>query len=360
MMLTLHAKKMDISSKEIQSAKGTFRVFRLVNSHGCEVGLSALGAGITAIKVPDARGRIDDVVLGYARPADYLYDSACAGKTPGRYANRIARGRFSIDGHEYSLGINNPPNALHGGNDGFHNVVWSAEPHNGGGVRFTYHAADGEEGYPGAMDVAVDYEWNDHNELTISYEAKADRPTIVNLTNHAYFNLAGEGAGSCLGQRLRLNCHRWLPADDTDIPLGRIEPVEGTPMDFLQAKTLGRDIDADFYNMRAGKGYNHFFFVDGWNGDGQIRPVAVLDDSVSGRRLSVYSTQCGAMLYTGNWLADNMPAGKSGRRYADHDGVAIECQGAPDAPNHPSLPCQVLRPGETYRHVIKYAFSINC
>lgn len=359
MMLTLHAKKMDISSKEIQSAKGTFRVFSLVNSHGCEVGLSALGAGITAIKVPDARGRMDDVVLGYARPADYLYDSACAGKTPGRYANRIARGRFSIDGHEYSLGINNPPNALHGGNDGFHNVVWSAEPHNGG-VRFTYHAADGEEGYPGAMDVAVDYEWNDDNELTIRYEATADRPTIVNLTNHVYFNLAGEGSGSCLRQRLRMNCHRWLPADDTDIPLGEILPVENTPMDFLHAKTLGRDIDADFYNMRAGKGYNHFFFVDGWNGDGQIRPVAVLDDSVSGRRLSVYSTQCGAMLYTGNWLADNLPAGKSGRRYADHDGVAIECQGAPDAPNHPSLPCQVLRPGETYRHVIKYAFSINC
>ncbi|MEF2620608.1 MAG: galactose-1-epimerase, partial [Xylanibacter rarus] len=157
-----------------------------------------------------------------------------------------------------------------------------------------------------------------------------------------------------------LNCHRWLPADVTDIPLGSIEPVEGTPMDFLQAKALGRDIGADFSNMRTGKGYNHFFFVDGWNGDGRLRLVAVLDDDESRRRLSVYSTQCGAMLYTGNWLADNLPVGKSGRRYADHDGVAIECQGAPDAPNHPSLPCQVLMPGETYRHVIKYAFSINC
>lgn len=359
MMLTLHAKKMDIFSNDISSAKGTFRVFRLVNSQGCEAALSSLGAGITAIRVPDARGRIDDVVLGYALPADYLYDSACAGKTPGRYANRIARGRFSIGRDEYQLAINNPPNALHGGNDGFHNVIWDAEPHDGG-VRFTYHAADGEEGYPGAMDVAVDYVWNDDNELTISYEATADRPTIVNLTNHAYFNLAGEGSGSCLSQRLRLNCHRWLPADVTDIPLGSIEPVEGTPMDFLQAKALGRDIGADFSNMRKGKGYNHFFFVDGWNGDGQLRLVAVLDDDESRRRLSVYSTQCGAMLYTGNWLADNLPVGKSGRRYADHDGVAIECQGAPDAPNHPSLPCQVLMPGETYRHVIKYAFSINC
>lgn len=350
---------MDIFSTEMQSAKGRFNVFRMVNARGSEVGLSAIGAGITSIIVPDARGLMADVVLGYANYSDYLYDRSCAGKTPGRYANRIAGGRFAVDGKEYRLAINNPPNALHGGNDGFHNVIWNSDVYDKG-VKFTYHASDGEEGYPGAMDVVVDYTWSDDDELIINYEATADKPTIVNLTNHAYFNLAGENAGSCLGQRLMLNCHKWLPADNTDIPLGNIEPVEGTPMDFLKAKTLGNDISADFSNLRAGKGYNHFFFVDGWSGDGQMRLVAVLDDDVSGRRLSVYSTQCGAMLYTGNWLANNLAVSKSGRRYADYDGVAIECQGAPDAPNHPSLPCQVLRPGETYRHVIKYVFSINC
>lgn len=351
-------KKMDVLSKKILSDRGEFNVFRLINSHGCEVGLSSVGAGITSVKVPDKYGQMADVVLGYAVPTDYFYDSACAGKTPGRYANRIARGRFTIDGHEYQLEINNPPNALHGGNNGFGNVIWHAEEKEAG-VRFFYHAKDGEEGYPGAMDVTVDYEWNDDNELTIKYVATADRPTIVNLTNHAYFNLAGENSGSCLGQKLMMNCHRWLPADETDIPFGYIENVGGTPMDFLYAKTLGRDIGADFGNMRAGKGYNHFFFVDGWKNDGRLRLIAVLDDDASGRRLSVYSTQCGAMLYTGNWLADNLPISKSGRKYDDYDGVAIECQGAPDAPNHPSLPCQVLRPGETYRHFIKYVFSVN-
>ena len=252
--------------------------------------------------------------------------------------------------------MNNPPNALHGGPRGFHNVVWQSEEHDGA-VTFTYHAKDGEEGYPGNMDVSVTYTWSDDDELTISYRAVTDKPTVVNMTNHAYFNLSGEGAGSCLDHRLTLNCGRWLPADDTDIPLGTIAPVDGTPMDFTSGKALGKDISTDFYNLKTGKGYNHFFMINGWHGDGRLLTAATLDDARSGRRLTVATTQCGVMLYTGNWLADNRPVGKCGRRYADYDGVALECQGAPDAPNQPALPSQVLRPGEVYSHVIRYSFS---
>lgn len=207
------------------------------------------------------------------------------------------------------------------------------------------------------MDVSVTYTWSDDDELTISYRAVTDKPTVVNLTNHAYFNLSGEGAGSCLDHRLTLNCGRWLPADDTDIPLGTVDPVDGTPMDFTSGKALGKDISTDFYNLKTGKGYNHFFMINGWHGDGRLLTAATLDDARSGRRLTVATTQCGVMLYTGNWLADNRPVGKCGRRYADYDGVALECQGAPDAPNQPALPSQVLRPGEVYSHVIRYSFS---
>lgn len=335
---------------------GEIITYRLVNARGNEVRLSSLGAGITGIDVPDAQGRRADVVLGYADAADYMDDSACAGKTPGRFANRIARGRFSLDGTDYTLAVNNPPNALHGGPRGFHNVVWQSEERDGA-VTFTYHAKDGEEGYPGNMDVSVTYTWSDDDELTISYRAVTDKPTVVNLTNHAYFNLSGEGAGSCLDHRLTLNCGRWLPADDTDIPLGTVDPVDGTPMDFTSGKALGKDISTDFYNLKTGKGYNHFFMINGWHGDGRLLTAATLDDARSGRRLTVATTQCGVMLYTGNWLADNRPVGKCGRRYADYDGVALECQGAPDAPNQPALPSQVLRPGEVYSHVIRYSFS---
>ena len=356
-------------TKITRTDKNGISCFTLVNANGNSVELSSLGAGITSIVVPDCQGRKTDVVLGYTHPLDYMDDSACAGKTPGRFANRIAKGRFSIDGQTYHLAINNYPNALHGGPKGFHNVVWNAEITNTSNnandsnkddqnmVLFTYDAADGEEGYPGNMHVEVAYAWSDNDELTITYKATTDRPTIVNLTNHAYFNLSGEDSGSCLGHCLKLDSHQWLPADNTDIPLGTIAPVAGTPMDFTSLKPLGRDINKDFYNLKPGKGYNHFFLIDGWKGDGQPLHAATLTDSRSGRRLDISTTQCGIMLYTGNWLADNRPESKSGRHYGDHDGVALECQGAPDAPNQPQLPSQRLNPGETYRQTIKYSFS---
>lgn len=345
---------MRIIRQQQMCGQGLIETVRIVNSHGASASFCNVGAGIVGIEVPDKDGCFSDVVLGYANLTDYFHDTPCAGKTPGRFANRIAKGNFSIDGKAYQLDTNNGPNALHGGQNGFHSVLWQTEPLSDG-VRFTYHSKDGEEGYPGNLVAHVEYHWNDQCELTIFYEADTDAPTIVNLTNHAYFNLDGEGTGTCLDQTLQLFCHTWLPTDDTDIPLGDVAPVDGTPMDFTCPKTLGRHLLADFGNLRHGKGYNHFFPVDGWKDDETLRQIAILNSEKSGRTLEVSTTQYGAMLYTGNWL-DGSPVGKSGRPYRDYDGVAIECQGAPDAPNHARFPSQILRPGDIYRHIIVYRF----
>ncbi|MGN1245993.1 MAG: aldose epimerase family protein [Muribaculaceae bacterium] len=347
---------MMIEKTMVSTRVGEIAVYRLTNRRGNVVELSSLGAGITRIIVPDGNGQRDDIVLGYSDYADYMRDGACAGKTPGRFANRIALGRFSIDGCEYRLDTNNGPNALHGGNGGFHSVLWDSEETERG-VRFTYRSADGEEGYPGNLTAVVHYAWSDDDELLIEYEATTDRPTIVNLTNHAYFNLAGAGSGLCLQHKLKLDCSQWLPGSDVDIPSGEIATVAGTPMDFTAGKELGADIDADFSNLRIGKGYNHFFIADGF--DGTMRHIATLTEAESRRRLDVATTQWGVMLYTGNWLASNEPCGRHGARYADYAGVALECQGAPDAPNHPNFPSTVLRPGEIYREAISYRFTVE-
>ncbi len=235
---------------EIQKkTEGEITLYTLTNASGASVTLSTLGAGIVAVNVPDANGKMDDVCLGYANPADYLADGPCAGKVPGRYANRIARGHFTLDGQEYSLAINNGPNALHGGPTGFMNRIWDAEEI-GSGVRFTYHAPDGEEGYPGALTAVATYTWSDDNTLRLRLEADTDAPTVVNLTNHAYWNLDGHDSGSVLEHGMQMNCSRFLPTDDTLIPTGEIAPVAGTPMDFTVEKKLVRDIKADFPSLK--------------------------------------------------------------------------------------------------------------
>lgn len=333
------------------------KTFVLENARGARVGLSALGAGITSIIIPDRRGRMADVTIGYRDPSDYMADGPCAGKTPGRFANRIAAGHFTIGGKEYQLACNNGPNALHGGPTGFHNRIWESEEIPGG-VRFSRMSPDGEEGYPGNLRASVEYLWSDDCELTISFEAETDAPTIVNLTNHAYFNLAGHDAGSVLGQSLSMRCSRYLRADNTDIPTGEIADVKGTPMDFTLPRPIGRDILADYENLRTGKGYNHYFLIDGWIPDGQLREAARLADRSSGRTLSVLTTAPGVMLYSGNWL-DDSPVGKSGRRYRDHDAVALECQFPPDAPNHPAFPQTTLLPGQVWRMVTVYKFGVS-
>ena len=334
--------------------KGDITLLTIVNASGASVTLSTLGAGIVSVNVPDREGRMADVVLGYADPADYMADGPCAGKIPGRYANRIAKGRFSVGGREYQLAINNGPNALHGGPTGFQNRLWTVEKVEGDTVEFSYTSSDGEEGYPGQLKVTATYRWNDANELSLDLRAVTDAETVVNLTNHAYFNLGGHDSGSVLAHELWLGASRYLPTDDTLIPLGELSPVGGTPMDFTVAKPLGRDIKADFPALNYGKGYDNCFVIDG--ADGTLRDVARLADPVSGRILTVATTQPGVQVYTGNWLAGS-PAGKGGSSYRDYDGVAIECQNFPDAPNRPQFPTAVLRPGEEYHQTIVFRFG---
>ncbi len=345
---------MNISKESVMSPKGDITLYTLTNSSGAQVVLSSLGAGINKIIVPDKNGKMADVILGYENPCDYDNDGPCSGKTPGRYANRIKHGRITVEGKEYSLPVNNGPNHLHGGPEGFQNKIWDSSIV-GDSVVFTRVSPDGEMGYPGQLKATVTYTWDDNNQLTIGYEAVTDAPTFVNLTNHAYFNLSGHDTGSVLNHLLRLNCSRYLPTDPSEAPLGNIDPVAGTPMDFTSPKAIGRDINEDFEALKIGKGYDHCYVVDGWE-KGRLSEVATLTDPVSGRTLTISSTQPGAQVYTGNWLTGS-PKGKGGAEYHDYDLVAIECQGFPDAPNQPAFPSQLLTPGETYRQTIIYSFG---
>lgn len=332
------------------------QLFTLTNASGAKVTLSTLGAGIVEVHVPDRDGRLDDVVLGYADPMDYMADGPCAGKCPGRYANRIARGHLVVDGVTYSLPINNGPNHLHGGPEGFQNRFWKVDEVTDNTVKMSYTAEDGEQGYPGAVEVSASYEWTDDNELRLTLEAKAlDKATVINLTNHAYWNLSGHDSGSVLDHEMKLGASRYLPTDETLIPTGEKADVAGTPMDFTAPKALGADINVDFPALKYGKGYDNCWLIDDYE-PGVMRTAAVLTDPKSGRVLTVLTDQPAAQVYTGNWLAGS-PLNKSGRSYDDYDGVAIECQDCPDAPNQPGLPSTLLRPGQTYSRHITFKFS---
>ena len=330
--------------------------YTLTNSNGSFVQLSDLGAAIVSVVVPDKDGVNTDVVLGYQDAASYFDDGPCAGKIPGRYANRIAKGHFSLEGKDYVLPVNNGPNHLHGGPMGFQNQIWESREKEGG-VEFMYYSQDGEMGYPGSVKVVARYDWSEENELRLTITAESDAPTVLNLTNHAYFNLNGEGSGSVLDHELRLNASEYLPTDDSLIPLGDSEPVAGTPMDFIVPKTLGRDIKADFPALKYGKGYDNCWVIDGAEA-GQIQSAAELYSSRSGIVLEVLTTQPGVQIYTGNWLS-GCPVGKCGRSYEDYEGVAIECQHFPDSPNKEDYPSTVLRPGEVFEEAIIFAFGVR-
>ena len=331
-------------------------LYTLTNEKGAYVQLSNIGAGIISVVVPDKDGNLADVVLGYAQPESYFGDGPCMGKTPGRYANRIAGGKFSLDENEYTLPVNNGPNHLHGGPDGFQNKVWESRE-NEGGVEFLYYSEDLEQGYPGAVKAVVRYEWTEDCELRMTYTAESDAPTVINLTNHAYFNLNGEGNGNILGHTLQMNCSEYLPTDDTQIPLGESAPVAGTPMDFVNEKPVGQDIRADFEALKIGAGYDHCWVIDGAE-PGQLQFCCELYAPESGRTLNIHTTQPGVQVYTGNWL-EGCPAGKNGHAYGNNEGIAIECQNYPDAPNKEDYPDCVLLPGEVYQQAIIYAFGIR-
>lgn len=337
------------------SPKGEIEVYRLDNERGGIVEVSSLGAGIRAVEVPDRDGKTANVALGYADPADYIADGPCMGKTPGRYANRIARGHLQIGCDVYQLDCNNGPNALHGGPDGFQNRNWVGEEIPGG-VRFSLISPDGDEHYPGTLTATVEYRWSDDNTLDIRLTATTDRTTVVNLTNHTYWNLRGADSGSVLGHVMKMQASRYLPTDETLIPTGELAPVAGTPMDFTEARELGRDIEADFPALRFGKGYDACWAIDGWEPGRFAREAVRISDPVSGRVLTVGTDQPGVQVYTGNWL-EGSPLNRDGRTYHDYEGVAVEAQGFPDAPNHPAFPSQLLKPGETYSRTIRFAFT---
>ena len=328
--------------------------YRMTNASGAYVELSSVGAGIVAIAVPDRNGKLGDVVIGYDDPMSYFADGPCAGKCPGRFANRIAKGRFTLDGKEYELPVNNGPNHLHGGPAGFQNQVWDSRT-DGDAVEFLYFSEDGEAGYPGNVKVVARYEWDEDNSLRLTFTAETDAPTVVNLTNHSYFNLNVDG--NIEGHELQINASEFLPTDDTLIPVGDSEPVAGTPMDFQNPKPVGRDLRADFAALNYGKGYDNCWVLDDYM-PGQLQTAAVLYAPESGRVLEVLTTQPGVQVYTGNWL-EGCPVGKGGRIYHDYDAVAIECQHFPDSPNKADYPTTVLRPGEVLEEAIIFAFSVR-
>lgn len=328
--------------------------YKLTNKSGAYVELSDIGAGIISIVVPDKNGKMIDVVIGYDEPLSYFGDGPCAGKCPGRFANRIAKGIFSLDGKEYKLPVNNGPNHLHGGPEGFQNKIWESRIE-GDAVEFLYYSNDGEAGYPGNLKVVAHYEWDDDNSLKLTFTAQSDAPTVLNLTNHSYFNL--NGSGNILNHELRLNASEYLPTDESLVPLGESEPVAGTPMDFVEAKPIGRDLKKDFPALNYGKGYDNCFVIDGYE-PGQIQNAAELFSPESGICLEVLTTQPGVQIYTGNWL-EGSPLGKKGVVYKDYDAVAIECQHFPDSPNKPDYPSTVLRENQIFQEAIIFSFSVR-
>jgi aldose 1-epimerase len=334
-------------------------LYTLTNPHGMEVRVMTYGGVIVSLKVPDRKGALGDVVLGYDSLAGYVRNSPYFGAIVGRYGNRIAKARFTLDGVTYKLAANNGPNALHGGLRGFDKVVWSAEPVTRDsmvGVKLTYTSADGEEGYPGTLQVTVTYLLTPANELAVDYHATTDKATPVNLTQHTYFNLAGAGTGDILGHLVRINASHFTPVDSTLIPTGVIAPVDSTPFDFRTPVAIGVRIDQPDQQLRNGGGYDHNFVLDREGPAATL--VARVEEPTSGRVLTVVSTEPGVQFYTGNFL-DGTIIGKGGHAYLRRYGFCLETQHFPDSPNHPDFPSTILRPGEQYQSRTVFAFSVQ-
>lgn len=327
--------------------------FILTNRRGLRAKLTNWGACLVEMHTPDRSGALAGITLGFDSLAPYLVKHPHFGVTTGRFANRIALGKFTLDGITHQLAINNGPNHLHGGPTGFHARVWKAESlAAGNGVRFSYVSADGEEGFPGTLTVAVTYTLTDDDELRLDYEATTDKPTVLNLTNHAYWNLAGACEGDVLGHEVTLHASRYIPVDATGIPSGEIATVAGGPMDFSKAKTLAKD----FAQMTGTPGgYDHCYVIDHAS-SGALTLAAEAFEPRSGRVMKVSTTEPGIQLYTGNFL-DGSVIGKGGKACKKNYGFCLETQHYPDSPNQPGFPSTVLRPGEKFRSTTVHYFS---
>ncbi len=323
---------------------------------GIEVGILTYGGIVDRIEVPDAAGERANVVLGYRDLAGYARgNKPYLGALVGRYANRVARGRFELDGKAYSLAINDAPNTLHGGARGFDKVVWSVESATPTELRLHYISPDGEDGYPGMLDVRVTYALDGPDGLRITYGATTDAPTVVNLTNHSYFNLAGEDAADILGHVLQIDAARYTPVDATFIPTGELAPVDGTPLDFRRPLPIGERIRQSHPQILIGRGYDHNWVLDAPAGGARGRAATVFDP-IGGRQLEVSTTEPGLQFYSGNFL-DGTEVGAGGKIYRQSAGFALETQHFPDAPNQPSFPTTVLRPGEVFHSETMFRFS---
>jgi len=341
----------------------TARLFVLENARGLRAEISDYGGTIVRLLAPDRRGTPGDVVLGFGSVEGYTAHRGYFGAIVGRSGNRIAGGTFQIDGERVTLATNNAPGGipchLHGGHRGFDKVLWAAEPfagEHGPALRLRYRSPDGEEGYPGNIEVTAVYSVTADNALRVDYTATTDRATPVNLTNHAYFNLAGEGAGDVLGHELTLHASGFTPVNAGLIPLGMIAPVNGTPFDFRSPQRIGARIETDNEQLRHGLGYDHNFALDA--GGGELAPAATVFEPNSGRVLDITTTEPGIQFYSGNHL-DGSLVGKTGRPYPFRTGFCLETQHFPDAPNHPTFPSTILRPGQTLRSTTVYRFGVR-
>ena len=333
-------------------------IYTLTNRHGMKARITNYGGIVVSLTAPDRDGKYADVVLGYNDLDSYLKPPfPYFGALIGRYGNRIAKGRFTLDGVEYKLAVNNGENSLHGGIKGFDKVVWTgSEVRSAAGpaLALKYLSKDGEEGYPGNLTVNVVYTLTNNDELKIDYHATTDKDTVLNLTHHGYFNLAGEGNGDILNHRLVLKASRFLPTDAGAIPTGELRNVAGTPFDFLKMMAIGARINQDDEQIKIGNGYDHTWVIDGLMG--KLRQAATVFEPTTGRVMEVWTTEPGVQFYTGNYL-DGTAIGKSGKPYQRRNGFCLETQHYPDSPNHPKFPTTTLKKGETFNSTTVYRFS---
>jgi len=335
-------------------ADGTAVEIYALRNGKIEAAITTYGGIVVSLRVPDRKGNMDDVVLGYDSLSQYVSNNPYFGAIVGRYANRIAHGSFLLEGKTYSVPKNDGDNSLHGGTRGFDKVVWKAKPIKDG-IELSYVSRDGEQGYPGTLTATVRYTLSDDG-LRIEYSATTNKPTVVNLTNHSYFNLAGQGKGTILQQQLKIHASRFTPVDSTLIPTGELRSVEGTAFDFRTSTPIGERIDADEDQLHKGKGYDHNWVLD--KSPGQLSEAAELYDPDTGRVLQVLTTEPGLQFYSGNFLNGTI-VGKQGRIYEHRSGLCLETQHFPDSPNHPNFPSTELKPGKRYHSITVFKFSVR-
>ena len=365
LLVTLSSCQMTQQSKDLTVERAAFQVdhegkqvdlFTLKNSQGMVVQLTNYGGKIVSIIVPDRDGQYGDVNLGYESADAYIYGTASLGATMGRYANRIAGGQFELNGQVYNLFKNNGAHTIHGGKKGYRFRVWDARPIDEASVELSYLSRDGEEGFPGNLLLKVVYSVTEDNELKLDYSATTDESTVFNFTNHAFFNLKGEGCGDVLDHLLWVNAEQFTPTNKTAIPTGEYRAVQGTPFDFTTAKSLGRDIGQENEQLAFGGGYDHNFIL---KNKGELALVARLSEPVTGRVMEVFTTEPGLQVYTANSLTGKgTDIGKGGKPYGSRSAICLETQHFPDSPNQPRFPSTVLNPGQEYRSTTVYRFSV--